>query len=47
MSTATAEIEFTRNFGTPEETREVHALRVEKKTQVEVVRAKVLPKGWE
>ena len=31
LSTATAEIEFTRNFGTPEETREVHALRVEKK----------------
>lgn len=47
LSTATAEVEFTRNFGTPEETREVHALRVEEKTQVEVVKAKVYPEGWE
>ena len=47
ISSATAEVEFTRNFGTPEETREVHVLRVEEKTQVEVVKAKVFPEGWE
>ena len=46
-STATAEIEFTRNFGTPEETRERRALRIEEKTHSEIMKVTVTPEGWE
>jgi len=46
-STVTGEIEFTRNFGLPNETRERHALRIEEKKQVEILKAEVLPDGWE
>ena len=46
-STATAEVEVIRHFGTANETRKFYALRIEEKTERVMVKAKVYPEGWE
>ncbi len=46
-SSVTAEIEFTRNFGTAEETRERRALRIEEKAHKRIMEVTVTPEGWE
>lgn len=47
ITTVTAEVEVIRNFGTACEKREIHALRVQEKTEGVVLKATVYPEGWE